>query len=296
MPDEIAPNGNAKNAAVKAAAIAAESASSRNLRQRVGSGIVMALVALALVYAGSLSTALMVLVVALVMCWEWGHLVRGSSSDVAFGVHAAAVATAIGLMTGGQPVFAAIALLAAAVLVFLLTLGKRPILSALGVPYVGLAAIALVYLRLDGVFGFAAVIFLILVVATTDTMAFVFGRSIGGAKLWPSVSPNKTWSGFLGGVGSSALVSAAFAAAITGASSVRLAVIGLLLGIIAQGGDLAESALKRFLGVKDASSIIPGHGGVMDRMDGIVTVAIAAAIYALFLNATAPATALLIGG
>jgi phosphatidate cytidylyltransferase len=199
-------------------------------------------------------------------------------------------------MTGGQPVFALIALLAGTVLVWLLTLGKRPLLSALGVPYVGLAAIALIYLRLDGVFGFGAVIFLLLVVVTTDTMAFVFGRSIGGAKLWPAVSPNKTWAGFLGGVGSSALVSAAFAPAIAGASSVRLGVIGLLLAIIAQGGDLGESALKRFLGVKDASSIIPGHGGVMDRMDGIVTVAIAAAIYALFLNATAPATALLIGG
>ena len=275
---------------------AAASASARNLKQRVGSGIIMALLALTLVYAGPVPTALMVLVAALVMCWEWGHLVRGLSADLAFGVHAVSVAIAIGLMTGAQSVFALVALFAGTLLVMVLTFKNRPLLSALGVPYVGLAAIALIFLRLDGGYGFAAVIFLIMIVATTDTMAFVFGRSIGGAKLWPSISPNKTWAGFLGGVSSSALVSAAFASLLPGASSLRLGIFGLLLGIIAQGGDLAESALKRFLGVKDASSIIPGHGGVMDRMDGVVTVAVAAGIYALCMNATAPAAALLIGG
>ncbi|MEQ1695540.1 MAG: phosphatidate cytidylyltransferase [Hyphomicrobiaceae bacterium] len=288
------PGDNAHNdAATKAAAALA---SSRNLKQRVGSGVVMALIALALVYAGPVPTAVMVLVVALVMCWEWGHLIRASAADIAFGVHAAAVATAIGLIAGSQPAHALTAILTGTLLVFLLALKTRPLLSALGVPYVGLAAVSLIFMRLDGSNGFAAVVFIIMVVATTDTMAFVFGRTIGGAKLWPAVSPNKTWAGFLGGIGSSALASAAFASLIPGASPLRLGVLGLLLGIIAQGGDLAESALKRFLGVKDASSIIPGHGGVMDRMDGVVTVAFAAAIFALFLKASAPATALLIGG
>ena len=271
MPDDIAQNDIARKAA-------AASASSRNLRQRVGSGIVMAALALGLVYAGPIPTALMILVAALVMCWEWGHLIRAVSADLAFGVHAVSVAAAIGLMTGAQSVFALVALLAGTVAVLVLTLSKRPLLSALGVPYVGLAATALIWLRLDATHGFAAVVFLLLVVATTDTLAFAFGRTIGGAKLWPSVSPNKTWAGFLGGVGSSALVSAAFASAIPGASFLRLGVIGLLLGIIAQGGDLAESGLKRFLGVKDASSIIPGHGGVMDRLDGFIAAALVAAL------------------
>lgn len=289
MPDDIAQNDIARKAA-------AASASSRNLRQRVGSGIVMAALALALVYAGPIPTALMILVAALVMCWEWGHLIRAAAADLAFGVHAVCVAAAIGLTAGTQSVLALAVLLVGTICVSMLTLSKRPLLSALGVPYVGLAATALIWMRLDATHGFAAVVFLLFVVATTDTLAFAFGRTIGGAKLWPSVSPNKTWAGFLGGVGSSALVSAAFASAIPGASFLRLGIIGLLLGIIAQGGDLAESGLKRFLGVKDASSIIPGHGGVMDRMDGVVTVAVAAAIYALVLNATAPATALLIGG
>lgn len=275
---------------------AAASASLRNLKQRIGSGIVMALLALALVYAGPVPTAVMILVAALVMCWEWSHLVRATSFDVAFGVHAVAVAAAIGLTAAAQTILGGAALFVGTLLVFLLTFRNRPLLSALGVPYVGLAAISLIFLRLDESHGFAAVVFLIMVVAVTDTMAFVFGRTIGGAKLWPSVSPNKTWAGFLGGVGSSALASAAFAALVPGASSIRLGLLGLLLGIIAQGGDLAESALKRFLGVKDASSIIPGHGGVMDRMDGVVTVAVAAAFYALIVKASAPAMALLTGG
>lgn len=274
----------------------ASSAARRNLQQRVVSGVVMVLVSSLLVYSGPVATALMVLVVSLVMTWEWGRLIRATSADAAFWIHAASVAVAIGLIANSMPTPALIAVLLGTILVALLAGGKLPVLSAAGVPYVGLSAMALVLFRLDVIYGFAAVIFLLLIVITTDTMAFAFGRTIGGAKLWPAVSPNKTWAGFLGGVGSSALVGAGFSTLISGASPVRLGVIGLLLGIIAQAGDLAESALKRFLGVKDAGSIIPGHGGVMDRMDGVVSVAIAAAIYALIVNVDAPAAALLVGG
>ena len=125
--------------------------------------------------------------------------------------------------------------------------------------------------------------------------AFVAGRSIGGPKLWPAISPNKTWAGFIGGVGSSAALSALFAQLIPGATSLKLGAIGLALGIVAQAGDLAESALKRRFNVKDAGRLIPGHGGLMDRLDGFVAVAIAAALLALLWNAKAPATALLLG-
>ena len=287
MPDDIADAEMARQAS---------SAASRNLQQRVVSGVVMVLVSSVLVYSGPVATALMVLVVALVMTWEWGHLIRTTSADAAFWVHAASVVGAIGLVSCSHSALALIAVLVGTVLVLLLTLRKLPVLSAVGVPYVGLSAMALVLFRQDVTHGFAAVIFLLLIVITTDTMAFVFGRTIGGAKLWPAVSPNKTWAGFLGGVGSSALVGAGFSALVSGASPLRLGLIGLLLGIIAQGGDLAESALKRLLGVKDASSIIPGHGGVMDRMDGVVSVAIVAAIYALIVSVNAPAVALLVGG
>ena len=280
---------------VAASAKAAASAS-RNLQQRIVSGVVMIAIALALTYAGPVPFAALLLAVALVMCWEWGHLVRATSADLAFCIHATAVVTALGLAVTGQPALGCIAILIGAVLVAILSRNQHAVLSALGVPYVALPAMALVWLRQDELLGFAAVIFVFLTVWTTDTMAYVFGRSIGGAKLWPSVSPNKTWAGFIGGVGSSAAISAAYATAIPGASVLRLCAIGLALGVIAQAGDLAESALKRALGVKDASSIIPGHGGVMDRMDGVVTAAIAAALLAIAGQAVSPALMLLIGG
>lgn len=271
-------------------------AAARNLRERVVSGVVMVLVALAMAYTGPIAFAFLIVAVALVMSWEWGHLVRATSADAAFAVHGTAVIAAIGLATGGLPVLALVAIVAGTVAMLAASNAKRPALSAIGVPYVGLPAVALVWLRHDESNGFAAVIFLFLIVWTTDTMAFVFGRTIGGAKLCPSISPNKTWAGFLGGVVSSAILAGAFAGLISGASSLRLGMIGFALGVIAQMGDLAESAFKRTLGVKDASHLIPGHGGVMDRMDGVVTVALAAAIFALFWNENAPALALLIGG
>ena len=256
----------------------------------------MVAVALGLVYAGTMPFALLVLGVALVMSWEWGRLIRGVESDAAFGVHMMAVAIAVALGAVGSPVLALMVLIAGALAVFPLAIGHKARLSAAGVMYAGLPAVALLWLRHDASLGFAAVVFLFLVVWSTDTMAFVFGRMVGGAKLWPAVSPNKTWAGFIGGIASSAALSALYAQLIPGASGMRLAWIGLLLAIVAQGGDLAESALKRGFGVKDASHLIPGHGGVMDRMDGFVAVAISAALLAIAVNAKAPAAALLLGG
>jgi phosphatidate cytidylyltransferase len=274
----------------------AASASALNFKQRVASALVMATVAIAVVYAGVVAFAVLLAAIALLMSWEWGHLVRSADMDLAVAVHAASVAGAIGLTAFGLPLMALVVLLVGALAVVALTQGERPLLSALGVAYVGLPAIAMVWLRADTGHGFEAIVFLLVVVWTTDTMAFVCGRAIGGPKLWPTISPNKTWAGFLGGVVCSALAGAAFALVVPGASSLTLGAIGLLLGIVAQGGDLAESALKREFNVKDASHLIPGHGGVMDRMDGVVTVAIAAGLLALVLNAKAPAGALLLGG
>ena len=137
--------------------------------------------------------------------------------------------------------------------------------------------------------------FIIATVLGTDTFAYFTGRLVGGAKLWPSVSPNKTGSGFLGGIGAAAVGGGIFANALGGANIGRLAMVALALGIVAQGGDLAESALKRSFGVKDASGLIPGHGGFMDRMDGVVAAAVAAAVVGLVSNVYAPARALLLG-
>jgi len=116
-----------------------------------------------------------------------------------------------------------------------------------------------------------------------------------GPLLWPQVSPKKTWSGLVGAVGASAVIGALFSLAVSGGSAPRLAAIGAALALIAQAGDLAESALKRRFGAKDAGSILPGHGGVMDRVDGLIAAASAAALAAAAIDMLSPARALLLG-
>ncbi len=144
--------------------------------------------------------------------------------------------------------------------------------SAAGIVYAAMLAAAPIILRSDSALGFLAIVFLFAVVWTTDIAAYFGGRLIGGAKLWPAVSPNKTWSGAI--VGTLAAIGAAIAVAVYGDISVgAAAVLAAVLSIAAQGGDLFESHLKRRFGVKDASHVIPGHGGVMDRIDGFIVAA-----------------------
>jgi phosphatidate cytidylyltransferase len=137
------------------------------------------------------------------------------------------------------------------------------------------------------------VLFLLLAVWATDIGAYFAGRLIGGPKLMPRVSPNKTWSGLIVGVLAAGVVGAVFAMTQAGLSPVRMAIAGIVLGLVAQAGDLMESALKREYGVKDASALIPGHGGVMDRIDGLVAAVVLAAIFALAVNIHEPARVVL---
>lgn len=273
---------------------APDRARSKELWLRILSGLVLAAIALALVHAGAQTFAGLVAVVALLMSWEWAHVVRAVRYDAAFGVHAASVLVAIALTVAGFPALALAAIAVGAAVVAPLQVGARPFASAMGVAYVGLPAVALVGLRCDEPYGELAVLFVFLVVWLTDTCAFAAGRLAGGPKLWPRVSPNKTWSGLVGGVGAAMLGAIAFALAI-GAPPLYLGGLALALGLVAQAGDLAESALKRGYGVKDASGFIPGHGGFMDRLDSVVSVAIFAALVGLALNHQAPARALLFG-
>jgi phosphatidate cytidylyltransferase len=171
----------------------------------------------------------------------------------------------------------------------------RAQLSGIGVLYSALPVVALGWLRGDEPLGFLATIFVLLSVVVTDVAAYAAGRTIGGPKLWPKVSPNKTWSGLIGAVVAASIAGALFSWLSGTGSAQWLASLGGVLAIIAQGGDLAESALKRHFGVKDSGDLIPGHGGVMDRMDGIVTASIAAALIAFAIDAYAPARALLYG-
>lgn len=268
---------------------------SPELQRRIASSVVMISAAVLLSWAGGVSFVALVLAVALVLSWEWGHLVRGTTADRGFLVHALAISVAFALAALGWPSAALAALTVGVLLLALGAYGANPLLSASGVVYAGGAGLALIWIRADAALGFLAVLFLFLSVWTNDTMAFAFGKLIKGPKLWPAVSPNKTWAGFLGGLGCSGLIGLVFAFAIPGASSLRLGILGLILGAVAVAGDLLESAIKRRFGVKDASDLIPGHGGVMDRMDGIVAVALFAAGFVLVVGGRSPASALLIG-
>jgi phosphatidate cytidylyltransferase len=271
-----------------------KSSSFADLRLRLASGVVLAAAALALTWWSVPSFAVLVAAVVLMMAWEWGGMVRKRPFDLTFAIHAAGLLLMVVLAAVGHIGLALLALFVTAVLVLLLSLGAGAVMSTFGVFYVGLPALALIWLRADKGFGFLAIVFIFLVVWTSDIAAFLSGRLIGGPKLWPRVSPNKTWAGFIGGVGVTGLAALLFAvAALSHSAPWSLGLAAMALAAVAQGGDLAESAMKRHYGVKDASGLIPGHGGFMDRVDSLVAVAVAAAAFGLLVNAHAPAVALL---
>jgi phosphatidate cytidylyltransferase len=149
---------------------------------------------------------------------------------------------------------------------------------ALGALYAGAMLAAPLVIRADSGLGFVAMVFLFAVVWATDIAAYFAGRLAGGRKLWPAVSPNKTWSGAVAGAVAATVAGLAVAAVAGIGPPAAIAVLGFVLSIAAQFGDLFESALKRSFGVKDASHAIPGHGGLMDRLDGFVAAAAAAAV------------------
>jgi len=154
--------------------------------------------------------------------------------------------------------------------------------SYFGIFYAGFPALALILLRGDSHYGFAAVLWVFLVVWSADILAYFVGRTIGGPKLAPTISPKKTWAGLGGAVAGSALVSFIFAW-ITQLDGIwSLAILAGCLAVVEQVGDLFESSLKRFHGVKDSGRLIPGHGGVIDRVDGLIAVAVASALIGVF--------------
>lgn len=263
-----------------------------DLKVRLLSGLVLAGIGIGALFAGVYPFAVVVTVIAVLMSWEWSRVVRSAEPDIPMVVHVIATGFAAILTTFQAAALGLAVLLVGFFLVFALLFDNRPLMSALGVFYTGLPAIALIWIREDVPYGLVAILFLLIVVAATDTFAFFTGRLVGGPKLMPTLSPNKTWSGLIGGVTAAGILAYVFGWALDIPGG-PLAVGAVLLGLVAQAGDLAESRLKRVYGVKDSSALIPGHGGFMDRMDGVVAAASAAGLTALFANPAAPAKLLL---
>ncbi|MEL6997357.1 MAG: phosphatidate cytidylyltransferase [Pseudomonadota bacterium] len=145
--------------------------------------------------------------------------------------------------------------------------------------YVALAGLAFVWLRNEAPHGLLSVLWAAATVVAADVGGYFAGRLIGGAKLWPSVSPKKTWAGLGGAVALASLAGGLFSWATTGTYFYEVCVVSMIAALVAQGGDLAESALKRHFSVKDAGTLIPGHGGVLDRLDGHMAAILVAAAF-----------------
>jgi phosphatidate cytidylyltransferase len=249
---------------------------SRNLLMRVIAAVVLAPLAIAIAYAGGWLWLGFVTLAAIGLYVEWLTIVGARTPRVtAAGVMAlfgAAVWLGLGRI-GATYVFVALGVILAA----LLSPHRRG-WAALGGCYAFAALIASVAVRLDPVWGFTALMFVLLIVWVTDIGGYFAGRGIGGPKLWPRVSPKKTWAGAIGGFAASLMVAAGFAAFGLG-KTLPLLLLGAVLSIGSQLGDLFESAVKRRFGVKDSSHIIPGHGGLLDRLDGFVAAVVLAAIF-----------------
>lgn len=208
-----------------------------NLLLRVISSAVLAPLAILVTWLGGVTFVIFWTVAASIVLWEWSVLVKGGHHSVP---------AFFGWMVAG-------------------------------LVYAGALLLGPVMLRGDATFGFAAILFLFAIVWATDIAAYFAGRAIGGPKLWPAVSPKKTWSGAIGGTigGVAAGIVVIKVAGLVVAP--MLVLVALVLSVVAQAGDLLESAIKRHFGAKDASQLIPGHGGLMDRLDGFLT-AVAAAV------------------
>jgi phosphatidate cytidylyltransferase len=272
------------------APLTADAAKWRDLSIRVASAAVLIPIILAITWVDSPLYVLLVTAVAVLMAVEWVKLVHGSGPvQLSLHVASALAATLLPAKLGFSLTCWLISLLWAPSIVHR-RLAHEPhtLWSLAGIPYISLSALSFLVLRTGGEAGLLAVYWLLFVVWGADTAAYFAGRLIGGPKLWPAISPRKTWAGLLGAVAGGMLCSGGFAW-VAGRSGLFawvadledilwLCGIGALMALVEQAGDLFESALKRRAGVKDSGALIPGHGGMLDRVDGLVAAAMAAAL------------------
>jgi phosphatidate cytidylyltransferase len=243
------------------------------LSLRVASAAFLAVFALAGAWFGGWTAGLVVAIVVAVIHVEWTGVTRDTSPYRH--IWTAGLVAGILAFTAG---YGLVGLGLAAVAAVAAGLVSRAVWPPGGVVYAAALGFGLLFIRLSPNDGRAAIFFLLAVVWATDTAAYFVGRAMGGPKLWPAISPNKTWSGAIGGfvVGMAAGIVVALLFSIP--LSVPLVLVAALLAVAAELGDLFESSVKRRFGAKDASQLVPGHGGLMDRADGQVFAASLAAL------------------
>lgn len=273
----------------------------RELRLRLVSAGILIPIALAATWLGEISFLALVLLCGALVLFEWLRMI-GASGRIHLYVLGCALLAASAAAAHWLALWqAALVVLLAAVLLGLAAWRDRPAVARrwvlAGGLYTGFAIVATVALR-QGEAGFAAVVFVLLIAWSSDTAAFFVGRKLRGPKLWPSVSPSKTWSGALGGFAAALIVGSLVARSVGVPLGLMTVLVAALLAVAAQLGDLAESAIKRFFMIKDAGSLIPGHGGVMDRVDGIIAASMVACLVGGTRTGDAPAEGLfaLMGG
>ena len=251
---------------------------------RVASGVVLAPLFLALVYAGYPYFHILIAATAAMMAWEFTRM-DGKSGLKRQVLVSAASGGAVIAMALGSPLMALIIVGAAIALVVLIDqFAGRPGLHVvhIAVAYAVLPAVSLLFVRDAG--GYVSVFWVLAVVWATDIGAYAFGRLIGGPNLAVRISPNKTWSGAIGGLGCAVLASGGLFWAVVAQPGAPVIAIAALMSVMSQAGDLFESALKRRYGVKDSGALIPGHGGIMDRFDGLWAATPVAAFFCVLLG------------
>jgi phosphatidate cytidylyltransferase len=259
------------------------------LRSRVVSALALAPLPLAAVWFGGPWLALLAACAGAVMAWEWGRLCRGAPAGrLAPGAAELAlvgiVLVSVSIAAAGAVRLAILTVLLGAGLVFWTarkTARPAPGWTALGALWVALPCVCLLWLAREAAVGRATLLWLLAVVWATDIGAYAVGRGVGGPRLAPRWSPRKTWAGLAGGIACAAFAGAATALVLALSPPWPLALVSAGLAVVAQFGDLAESLAKRRFGVKDTSGLIPGHGGLLDRLDGLLAAIPAVALLTL---------------
>lgn len=256
---------------------------SRELKLRVLSAIVLAALAIFSTWVGGKVFACVVIISGFLIYYEWSTITALRSKSVS--ANAVAWLTLIlsfSFLFFNLLAYAFTALLGGAVIAMIVG-AKRSVtaLSGVGILYAGLPVIALAELRGDGLFGLFAVIFVLSIVWATDIFAYFCGKAIGGPKLAPAISPGKTWSGAIFGLAAGVGAGLISIMMLRYGGGIFLPIVAAIISISGQVGDLFESWIKRRYDVKDSSQLIPGHGGFMDRLDGVIFAAVIAFVIAI---------------